>query len=73
MRIDNKDIGEMLLIKRRDLGMTQSDLAERIGTTRQTIARIENGEFGSIAFSTFEKALNCLGYSLEIERGFRAG
>ena len=47
-------------IKRAELSYTQSELAERVGVTRQTIAFIEKGEFSpSISLSLrLAEALN---------------
>jgi transcriptional regulator with XRE-family HTH domain len=41
-----KKLGETINLARRDKEWRQSDLAERIGVTRQTIARIEQGDTG---------------------------
>ncbi len=35
------DLGEVIRKRRKELGMSQSDLAERVGTHRTTIASIE--------------------------------
>ena len=44
---------------RRDRGWSQTDLAERAGTTRPTVARVEAGSEGSTA--TLAKAAGALG------------
>lgn len=37
------ELGKKIAKKRKDLGMTQSDFADRIGVTRQTVSRWEAG------------------------------
>jgi transcriptional regulator with XRE-family HTH domain len=41
-----KKLGETINLARRNKEWRQSDLAERVGVTRQTIARIEQGDIG---------------------------
>lgn len=48
--------------------MTQQELADLAGTTRQTIARIEKGNGEKVAFGTWAKILDVLGYHFDIER-----
>lgn len=38
-----KSLGDLIRIRRNKLDMTQTDLAERIGSSQQVIATIENG------------------------------
>lgn len=40
----NKEIGERIRSRRKDLGLTQVELAEMVGYTRVSITRIENGD-----------------------------
>ena len=46
-------------------GLTQKQLAQKIGVTQQHISKIENGEFSSI--STLEDVLLYIGYTVKIE------
>ena len=52
-------IGERIRIRREELGLTQQDLADAVGTTRNTISRYETGqsEMGLLVFSAISKAL----------------
>ncbi len=54
-------VSEMLKEARRELRMTQEELAEKVGTKKSYISRIENAR-GNIQLSTliriFEKGLN---------------
>ena len=53
-------IGETISQLREDQGMTQSDLAEKIGTTQSVVARIEKGEqnLSTETLAKISKALN---------------
>jgi len=46
-------------------GLTQSQLARRIGVTQQYISKIEEGEFSSL--ETAEKILYLLGYAVKLQ------
>ncbi|MGK0363075.1 MAG: DNA-binding XRE family transcriptional regulator [Saprospiraceae bacterium] len=61
----NLDIGLMIKQTRKDLGITQSELAEKIGTTKHYISRIENNKSG-IELATLQKITEGLGKRLEI-------
>ena len=37
-----KDLGDCLVDRRRRLGMTQADLAEKLGVSQQTVSYMEN-------------------------------
>lgn len=50
--------------------LTQQQLAERVGTTRQTIARIEKGHGAKVAIGTWAAITDALSYHLDIERDF---
>ena len=43
--MDQKKIGEFLKRLRKEKGLTQEQLAEKIGVTRQTIGLIESGNY----------------------------
>lgn len=54
--------GENIKKRRLELGMTQVDLAEKIGETKQTIWKYESGRVTNIPLpkvSAIAKALNC--------------
>ena len=49
---DKYEVGENLRIRREELGMSQDQLADIVGTSRQAVSRYENGE-SEIKITTF--------------------
>ena len=62
-RID--EIGKLFLKRRKELGLTQQQLGEKVGVGKSEISKIENGR--GITFSTINKLSEALGVSAEIE------
>jgi HTH-type transcriptional regulator / antitoxin HipB len=58
-------IGVMLRIAREDAGMTQEELAEKLGTKKTAISRIEN-HAEDIKLSTLEKYASAFGKTLKL-------
>lgn len=67
--VNMSDIGERVREGRRELGMTQTQLAERAGVSRPTIARVEHGLAGEVSFGTMLHILNAANWDLSLERG----
>lgn len=60
---------EILRSKRKEIGLTQKQLAEKIGRERSYINRIEKGET-DIQLSTFLRITDALGFSVQINPNF---
>ena len=60
-----EEIGALFLKRRKELGLTQEQLGEKVGVTKSEICKIENG--GGITFATINKLSEALGVSAEIE------
>jgi DNA-binding XRE family transcriptional regulator len=58
-------IGVILRQAREEAGLTQEELADRVGTRKTAISRIEN-HAEDIKLSTIQKVAKALGMSLEI-------
>jgi HTH-type transcriptional regulator / antitoxin HipB len=58
-------IGVILRQAREEAGLTQEELADRVGTQKTAISRMEN-HAGDIKLSTIQKVAKALGKSLEI-------
>jgi ribosome-binding protein aMBF1 (putative translation factor) len=56
--------GEIIKNRRKDLKLSQENLAEKVGKKRPYISRIENGE--DIKLSNFVLVANALGLSIEL-------
>jgi transcriptional regulator with XRE-family HTH domain len=50
---------------RRRAGLTQVELAQRLGTTQPVVARLENAD-SNPTLATLERALEAAGYELEL-------
>jgi len=48
-------------------GLTQAQLAERVGTTQAGISRLENPNYRNYSLTTLEKVANALGVRLKVE------
>lgn len=60
------DFIRMIIKRRNDLGLTQKDLAKRMGTKQSSIARLESGEYNpSIDF--LRRTAKALDSDLEIK------
>ena len=58
--------GEVLRDRRKELGLTQKELAEKIGRERTYINRIEKGET-DLQLSSFLRIADALGITLKLE------
>lgn len=65
MECDAFVIGEQLKAERSKAGLTQEQLAEKIGTKKSFISRIENGR-ADIQISTLVKLFNGLGRQVSV-------
>ena len=57
--------GEIIKSRRKELHLTQENLAKKVGKKRTYISRIENGE--DIRLSNFALLANALGLSIELK------
>lgn len=60
-----EEIGSLFLKRRKELGLTQEQLGEKVGVTKSEISKIEKGR--GITFSTINKLSKALGVSAEIK------
>ena len=59
------EIGTLFLQRRKELGLTQEQLGEKVGVTKSEISKIENGR--GLTFSTINKLSEALGVSARVE------
>lgn len=64
---------DLYLLKqiRKEMGITQKDLAQRIGVSQHRISQIEHGDIKSTSIGTLEKYFTALGVrmTVEVDRG----
>jgi transcriptional regulator with XRE-family HTH domain len=53
-----------LVGRRRDLGLTQTEVAARVGTSQSAVARLEAGH-GDVRLSTLERYAAAIGWTLD--------
>ncbi|HTZ08572.1 MAG TPA: helix-turn-helix transcriptional regulator [Acidimicrobiales bacterium] len=58
-----KDLSGELVVRRRALGLSQTEVAARMGTSQSAVARLEAGE-GDVRLSTLERYAAAVGVSL---------
>lgn len=61
------DWANMVRDRRADLGLTQADLAQRIGRARQWVVRFESGHSGSASVDSLMAVLNALDLYAEVD------
>ncbi len=59
-------IGEQLSRLRQEAGLTQAQVAKRIGTTASAISRYENAEYDRYELRTLQKIVHACGGRLDI-------
>ena len=59
-------IGQRITALRKLEGISQQELADRAGLTRQHIGRIEKGELVSVAYVTIQQVAEALGMTVDI-------
>lgn len=64
--IDLSSIGEAVRKRRKELGLSQQELAELANVARNRIAPLENDRLPEIGFRTLTKILHALGLDLRV-------
>jgi len=59
-------MGQRITALRKMEGISQQELADRAGLTRQHIGRIEKGELVSVAYVTIQQIAEALGMTVDI-------
>lgn len=60
------ELGLSLRRLRVEHNLSQEKLAHRVGVTRQTIAKIENGQGGQVSFDTWNAICDYFGFKFEL-------
>jgi len=59
-----KALAEQLVARRRRLGLSQTEVAARMGTSQSAVARLESGD-ADVRLSTLERYAAALGHELD--------
>lgn len=66
MTMNLLEIGKIILINRKSLGLTQKALAERARISRYTLVKLENGQASDIQFKTLTAVLSELRLTIDV-------
>ena len=61
------EIGIKIKALRKEVKMTQEDLASLAGISRVTLGKIEKGHFGSVSLKIVDIIVNALGYEIDLK------
>ena len=61
------ELGETVKKLLKERNMTQEVLAKKVGISRATLSKLENGQIAQISVVTLNDILNHLGYELDIK------
>ena len=61
------ELGDKIKTLRKQRGLSQDELAKRVGISRPTLSKLENNYLANISIVTLDKILNELGYELDIK------
>jgi len=62
----NAEIAEMLLAARERAGLTQAQLAHRVGTKQPVIARLEDADYNGHSLTMLQRIAGALGLRIEV-------
>ena len=62
----NSEIGQMIYDARTKAGLTQQQLANRLGTTQSVISRLESADYEGHSLSMLQRIAEVLGQKLEL-------
>jgi predicted transcriptional regulator len=65
MAARRRQLVEALVARRTEMGLTQTEVAARMGTSQSAVARVEGGAM-DVRLSTLERYAAALGHSLEL-------
>lgn len=60
------EIGEFIKKRRKEIGLTQEEVAKKAGISRATLSKLENGKFANISMAAFDRILNSLVLQIDL-------
>lgn len=61
------DLGKKVRELRKERGLSQESLCKKIGISRATLSKLENGYLANVSISVLDNTLSNLGYELDIK------
>ena len=61
------DLGKKVRELRKERGLSQESLSKKIGISRATLSKLENGYLANVSISVLDNTLSNLGYELDIK------
>jgi transcriptional regulator with XRE-family HTH domain len=65
--LDIPSLGAQIAQKRKQLGLSQAELARKASIGRSTLDALENGRIGELGYSKITKILSALGLELKLQ------
>jgi transcriptional regulator with XRE-family HTH domain len=62
----NAEIGQLIYDARTKAGLTQKQLADRLGTTQSVISRLESADYAGHSLSMLQRIAEALGQKVEL-------
>lgn len=66
--MDLKELGNQMAKARRELGLSQTELAAASGLSRQTVSSLERGDIGDLGLRKVLRLLDALDLTLVVRR-----
>ncbi len=63
----NAHVAQMIYDRRIAAGLTQRQLAERVGTRQSVISRLEDADYGGHSLSMLQRVAEALGQRIEVQ------
>lgn len=62
----NAEVAQMIYDRRTAAGLTQKQLAERVGTRQSVISRLEDADYGGHSLSMLQRVAEALGQRIQV-------
>lgn len=63
----NAEVAQMIYDRRTAAGLTQKQLAERVGTRQSVISRLEDADYGGHSLSMLQRVAEALGQRIQVQ------
>jgi ribosome-binding protein aMBF1 (putative translation factor) len=63
----NAEVAQMIYERRLAAGLTQKQLADRVGTRQSVISRLEDADYGGHSFTMLQRIAEALGQRIQVQ------